>query len=71
MFPAPWEQPSNHKHSLSCGLDPKRGIPLENTPNIWDNKMKPTTHKLVGGFNHLEKIKILVNGKDYSIYYGK
>jgi len=27
------------------------------------------TTLLVGGFNHLEKI--LVNGKDYPIYYGK
>jgi len=25
---------------------------------------------LVGGFNHLEKYEF-VNGKDYSIYYGK
>jgi len=27
--------------------------------------------QIIGGFNHLEKKKILVNGKDCPIYYGK
>ena len=41
---------------------PKWGYPLLSS--------KSSDHNLlVGGFNHVEKI--LVNGKDYPIYYGK
>ena len=55
------------------------GSPAEtNVPPIWGSlvafihrhkKTRYIHHLLVGGFNHLENMK--VNGKDYPIYYGK